>query len=107
MLEVFISKSILYVYQNVKWNQIKIGPKIYPQKNTFSCLKWPSYNVFSPEDHNLWRIEHPPYLMRNNGKKAWFGLISNLSHNFNKCEICIRLLRGSHIFLNKIHFLEH
>jgi hypothetical protein len=45
--------------------------------------------------------------MRNNGKKAWFGLISNLSHNFSKCEICIHLLHGSHIFLNKIHSLEH
>jgi len=53
MLEVFISKFVLYVYWNVKWYQRKFGPKIYPQKNTFSYLKRPSYNVLSPEDHNL------------------------------------------------------
>jgi hypothetical protein len=28
MLETFVSESILHVYQNVKWNQRKIAPKI-------------------------------------------------------------------------------
>jgi hypothetical protein len=35
MLEAFVLKSILYVYQNTKWNQRKITPKLYkniPQK---------------------------------------------------------------------------
>jgi len=27
-LKVFVSKSILYAYQNARWNQIKIAPKI-------------------------------------------------------------------------------
>jgi hypothetical protein len=27
MLEAFVSKFILYVYKNVKWNQRKIAPK--------------------------------------------------------------------------------
>jgi len=27
MLEAFVSKSILYVYQNARWNQRKIAPK--------------------------------------------------------------------------------
>jgi hypothetical protein len=38
----FISKSILYVYQNVKWNQRKSVPKIYqniPPKKYIFLLK--------------------------------------------------------------------
>jgi hypothetical protein len=29
MLAAFVSKSMLYVYQNIKWNQRKTTPKIY------------------------------------------------------------------------------
>jgi hypothetical protein len=29
MFEAFVSKSILYVYQNARWNQWKTTPKIY------------------------------------------------------------------------------
>jgi len=43
MLETFVSKSILYVYQNAKWSFKKIATKIYPPKNTSSC----PCNVFS------------------------------------------------------------
>jgi len=32
MLKAFAPKFILYVYQNIKWNQKQIAPKIYPQK---------------------------------------------------------------------------
>jgi hypothetical protein len=39
MLEAFVLKSILYVYQNVKCNQRKIASKIYPKIIHFSCLK--------------------------------------------------------------------
>jgi hypothetical protein len=39
MLEAFVSKSILYVYQNAKWNQRKIDYKIIqdvpPKKRHF------------------------------------------------------------------------
>jgi hypothetical protein len=31
MLEAFLLKFILYVYQNVRWNQITTAPKIYPK----------------------------------------------------------------------------
>jgi len=44
MLEAFVSKSILYVYQNVRWNQIKIVPKIYqniPPKKKFIAWSGP------------------------------------------------------------------
>jgi hypothetical protein len=33
ILEVFVSKSILYVYQNVKWNQRKKFPQNIPKYN--------------------------------------------------------------------------
>jgi hypothetical protein len=42
MLETFVSKSILYVYQNAKWKLIKTTSKIIqnvPKKKTFSCPK--------------------------------------------------------------------
>jgi hypothetical protein len=39
MLDAFVSKSILYVYQNARWNQGKIVPKIYQKESTFYCLK--------------------------------------------------------------------
>jgi hypothetical protein len=42
MLEAFVSKSILYIYQNAKWNQRKIAPRytqISPPKDAFFCLK--------------------------------------------------------------------
>jgi hypothetical protein len=32
MLKAFISRIILYFYQNARWNQRKIAPKIYPKK---------------------------------------------------------------------------
>jgi len=38
MLEAFVSKSILHVYQNARWNQRKIAPKIIqngPKKDIF------------------------------------------------------------------------
>jgi hypothetical protein len=35
MLEAFVSKSILYVYQNVEWNQGKNAPKYTPKKYIF------------------------------------------------------------------------
>jgi hypothetical protein len=46
MLEDFVSKSILYIYQNTRWNQRKTTPKIYLQKSTFSCLKRPPVMCF-------------------------------------------------------------
>jgi hypothetical protein len=48
MLEAFASKFILYVYQNIKWNQKQIAPTIYPKKKTFSCLKQPPHSMLSP-----------------------------------------------------------
>jgi len=46
MLEAFVSKSILYVYQNARWNQRKIAPQIYqnipPKKYIFLRKKAPS-----------------------------------------------------------------
>jgi hypothetical protein len=42
MLEAFVSKFILYVYKNAKWNQRKIDPKIIqnmPQIYLFFLLK--------------------------------------------------------------------
>jgi hypothetical protein len=46
MLDAFVSKFISYVYQNSRWNQRKIVPKIYPKKKTFSCLKQPPIVCF-------------------------------------------------------------
>jgi hypothetical protein len=42
MLEAFVSKSFFYVYQNIRWNQIKFVPKIYQNilpKKYFFLLK--------------------------------------------------------------------
>jgi hypothetical protein len=49
MLEAFVLKSILYVYQNARWI-LRNAPKIYqnkPQK-VFFCLKQPLCSVLSP-----------------------------------------------------------
>jgi hypothetical protein len=35
LLQAFVSKSIFYVYQNARWNQRKIAPKLYPKKIHF------------------------------------------------------------------------
>jgi hypothetical protein len=35
LLQPFVSRSILYVYQNARWNQRKISPKLYPKKIYF------------------------------------------------------------------------
>jgi len=35
LLQAFVSKSILYIYQNARWNQRKIAPKLYPKKVHF------------------------------------------------------------------------
>jgi hypothetical protein len=51
MLEAFVSTFILHVYQNVRWNQRKIDPKIIQnllKTNAFSCLKWTPHKVISP-----------------------------------------------------------
>jgi hypothetical protein len=48
MLEAFVLKLILYVYQNSRWNQRKTIPKIYPKNSTFFGLKRPPLSVFSP-----------------------------------------------------------
>jgi hypothetical protein len=51
VLEAFVSKSILFVYQNTKWNQRNPTPKIILnilKKRTFSCLKWPLVVWFHP-----------------------------------------------------------
>jgi hypothetical protein len=34
-------KCWMSLYQNVRWNQIKTTPKIYPPKNTFLALSSP------------------------------------------------------------------
>jgi hypothetical protein len=50
MLEAFVSKSILYVYQNARWNQRKIDPQNIPQKMCIFLPKMPPPppSVFSP-----------------------------------------------------------
>jgi len=47
----FISTFILHVYQNAKWNQRKLDPKIIQNLlkiNAFSCPKWTVHRVISP-----------------------------------------------------------
>jgi hypothetical protein len=52
MLEAFVLKFILYVYQNVRWNFLKkLPPKytqIYPKITHFFGLKRPPCSVLSP-----------------------------------------------------------
>jgi hypothetical protein len=57
MLEAIVSKFILYVYQNARWNQRKHAPKIIqnvPKKEYIFLLKvGPPHSVFSPT--SSWR----------------------------------------------------
>ncbi len=48
MLEAFVLKLILYVYQNNRWNQRKTTPKIYPKRIHFLGSKWPPIVCFHP-----------------------------------------------------------
>jgi hypothetical protein len=48
LLEAFVLKSILYVYQNARSNQRKNVPKIYPKNKTFFLPKATPCNVLSP-----------------------------------------------------------
>jgi hypothetical protein len=48
MLYTFVSKTILCFYQNTRWNQRRLAPKIYPKKSTFFLLKTTLPSVFSP-----------------------------------------------------------
>jgi len=63
MLEAFVLKSILYVYQSARWNQRKIAPKIYQNILKFLFilfgLKQPPYSVISP--HSVWKIYWQPF----------------------------------------------
>ncbi len=51
MLEAFVLKLILYVYQNSKWNLKKTTPNIYqniPKKSTLFWSKMSPHSVLSP-----------------------------------------------------------
>jgi len=48
ILEVFLSKPILYVYQNTSWNNLKTTPKIYPPKYIFLLKIAPPPMCFHP-----------------------------------------------------------
>jgi hypothetical protein len=68
MLEAFVLESILYVYQNAKWNERKFAPKIYQNvlKRVFLFgLKQPPYYVISP--HGVWKFYFDNHL-----GKLWF-----------------------------------
>jgi hypothetical protein len=74
MLEAFVSKSIVYVYQKARWIFFQNYPKIIqnvPKKKYIFLLKVSPHNVLSPhkEKNNCWS---PPIIRKNIQIYDWF-----------------------------------